>query len=79
MPQVIKAPQIVTERITERINTVQGEITVNLNLTITINHDGSVQVGAKPSTSTVEEVPDSTYIVPEFDSNELLSDFGAGR
>ncbi len=73
MVKVYKS-QIVTE-------TSQGEITINLNLTVTINQDGSLNVGVnaapKKETYDVPEIPDSKFIVPEFEStSELLPDFG---
>ncbi len=72
MVKVYKS-QIVTE-------TVQGEITINLNLTITLNQDGSLNIGVeqpKKKTYDVPEIPDSKFIVPEFeDSSDILPDLG---
>lgn len=52
--------------------TVQGEITVNLNLTITLNQDGTLSVA---ETKKIE--PDKVkYIIPDFQETELLSNFG---
>jgi hypothetical protein len=72
MVQVIKTERIVT-------NTVQGEVTINLNLTITVNHDGTVQVGTSAKQEKIDTIPDSIYTIPEFDSTEILNDFGASN
>lgn len=73
MVQIIKS-NVTTE-------TVQGEITINLNLTITINQDGSVAVGVaqekKKLLTETPEIPDTRFIIPDFEgSSELLPDFG---
>ena len=73
MVQLFRPSRIVTERITTK--TVQGEITVNLNLTITINQEGTVQVTASP---TVELPKEDKFVIPEFSQEEILSDFGQG-
>lgn len=71
MVQVIKTERVVT-------NTVQGEVTINLNLTITVNHDGTVQVGTSAKQEKmIDSIPDSIFAIPEFDSTEILNDFGA--
>ncbi len=69
--------KVIHHRVTTQ--TVQGEITVNLNLTITLNQDGSLNVGVDQAKKTfdVPEIPDSKFIVPEFaDSSEILPDLG---
>jgi hypothetical protein len=76
MVQVIKS-----QIITERVQTVQGEITVNLNLTITLNQDGSLSIGATPHSpialKKIDPVESTQFIIPDFDSpTELLSNFG---
>ena len=78
MVQVIQS-----QIITERIQTVQGEITVNLNLTITLNQDGSLGINVNPqqaATKQIEipEIEDTKFIIPDFfdGPTELLSDFG---
>ena len=77
MVQVIK-PQIITER----IQTTHGEITVNLNLRITLNQDGSFGVETTPQqTAKKQQIEDDVksqeFLIPDFSSpTELLSDFG---
>ncbi len=72
MVKVYKS-QIVTE-------TSQGEITINLNLTISFNQDGSLNIGVEtPKKAAYEkpEIPDSKFIVPEFEeTSELPPSFG---
>jgi hypothetical protein len=82
MPKVITPPQVIHQHITTK--TSQGEVTINLNLTITINADGTFQVGANASEHAPvvkpkveeKEVPDSIFTIPEFESTETLLDFG---
>lgn len=81
MPKVIQPAQVVHQHITTQ--TSQGEVTINLNLTITINADGTFQIGANasehvPIKPKVEEkdVPDSIFAIPEFETTETLLDFG---
>ncbi len=72
MPHVIQQPTVIHQHL--KTQTVAGEVTINLNLTITINQDGTVQIAAAPKDE--QQVPDSLYVIPEFDSNEMLSNFG---
>jgi hypothetical protein len=78
MPRV-QGPSVVHHHIAT--NTVSGEVTINLNLTITINDNGAVQVSAtteQPHAKPVEEkkIPDTVYAIPEFEATELLHGFG---
>lgn len=50
---------------------VAGEITINLNLTISIDSEGNVRVEKKQE----EESPDYEAQIPEFESVNLI-DFG---
>jgi hypothetical protein len=74
MPQILKPTQIIRET---HFNTTtsQGEVTVNINLTLTVQMDhGELKI--TPSIKKVDEIPD--YIIPEWDEikpNELI-DFG---
>lgn len=52
--------------------TTQGEITVNLNLTITLNSDGTLGVSAK---SEKPEADKTQFTIPEFEATESLIDF----
>jgi hypothetical protein len=71
MVQVIKPLQVIRERFTTQ--TVQGEVTVNLNLTIKIEQDGTVRINSSESTA---EVSQSLFQIPEFEQEDLLSNFG---
>ncbi len=85
MVQVIKPTQVIEKLTTQ---TVQGEVTINLNLTITLKQDGTVALmtEAAPTqqknTAPEDEIPDTVFQIPDFESAEVLSDFGkdtAGR
>jgi hypothetical protein len=69
--KVLTQPQIVTQ-------TANGEITINLNITLTLNQDGfSVSADAKPVKKDVDiEIPDSLFAIPEFQSEKPLEGFG---
>lgn len=65
--------------ITEKIQTNGGEITVNLNLNITLSDDGKVQIKQIPTQKQeLEEefVPKTNFIMPDFGTNTILSNFG---
>jgi len=76
MPHVVAKPQIIHHHLQSQ--TVAGEITINLNLTITINQDGTVQIatGAPATPVAIKDVPDSVYAIPEFDATDVLANFG---
>jgi len=62
-------------------NTVAGEVTINLNLTITINQDGTVQVASAPEVpkqaqTQEKQIPDMVHTIPEFEQTDLLTNFG---
>lgn len=68
--KVLSSPQITTQ-------TANGEITINLNLTITINQDGFLVAAETIKSKKSEiEVPDSVFAIPEFQSEKMLDDFG---
>lgn len=57
-----------------------GQLTINLNLTIKIEADGSLSVSSSPAVKAVEKrdeiKPGKTeYLLPDFGDNELI-DFG---
>lgn len=71
--KVITHPQIVTQ-------TKEGEININLNITLTINQDGvlvTTEADSKKTTKLPEkEIPDSLFAIPDFQSEKVLDDFG---
>lgn len=69
--KVITSPQITTQ-------TQNGEITINLNITLTLNQDGfSVNTEAKQVKKDIDvEIPDSLFAIPEFQSEKVLDGFG---
>lgn len=69
MVQVIKSTHVTTE-------TIQGEVTINLNLTITVNQDGSVGV-ATSAKKPEEKEEKMRFEMPDFDSGEML--YGLGK
>lgn len=77
MPSVIAPSKIIHHHL--QTNTVAGEVTINLNLTITINQDGTVQVASTPESSkgnSEKHIPDMVHAIPEFEPTDLLSNFG---
>ncbi len=72
MPQHIMPSKIIHQHLTT--NTVGGEVTINLNLTITINQDGTMALATTAMPQSQEkEIPN---IVPEFETTDLLTNFG---
>lgn len=67
MPQLLKPTTVVREITTQ---TVQGEVTVNLNLVLTIHVDQDGTVGVK-----AENVPDFRETLPDWGEDEIL-EFG---
>jgi hypothetical protein len=69
--KVLTPPQIVTQ-------TANGEITINLNITLTLNQDGfSVSAETKQVKKDINiEIPDSLFAIPEFQPEKMLDDFG---
>lgn len=75
MPQIVTQPKVIHQHLTTQ--TSQGEVTINLNLTITINTDGTVSVGAQAQERPpIKDIPDSIYTIPNFDTEEILNNFG---
>lgn len=74
MVQIIK-PSVIHERFTTQ--TIQGEVTVNLNLTIKIEQDGSVRINSGESTAEVSHSPEvNNFEIPDFEQENLLINFG---
>lgn len=70
MPHVITSPQTFQQRLT--VQTVQGEITINLNLNISITKDGNIQI----SSNEQEQKEKLEFTIPEFETTEILDNFG---
>ena len=78
MVQLIKPLQVIRERFTTQ--TTQGEVTVNLNLTIRIEQDGTVRVNSGGSTAEVSHSPESNpFEIPDFEQESILHNFGKDR
>jgi hypothetical protein len=70
-----------TKQIVEKIHTTNGEMTVNLNLTITLQQDGQIQIETQKSEKkeTIPVVDNSSktvFEIPDFDTNDELINFG---
>jgi len=62
------APHIIERHFTTQ--TVQGEVTINLNLTIKIDQDGKIGIFQD------EETKKHNFELPDLESNSTLIDFG---
>ncbi len=66
-----------------KVKTSDGELTINLNLSITLNQGESVNVSPivskdfKPNVKVPEIEEDTKFIIPDFSSTNILNDFGA--
>ena len=60
----------------EVVKTKEGEITVNLNISLSISLDqsGSIKIEAK-----TEKVEENLKIIPEFEPNDTLLNFGDNK
>lgn len=70
MPQLVKPTTVVREITTQ---TMQGEITVNLNLVLTIHVDQDGLVDVKATAE--EKIPDFRETLPDWGEGEML-EFG---
>ena len=74
MVQVVN-PSTIIERLT--IEKVPGELTINLNLNITVRQDGTVQVvpAVKGVKEHVQDDP-TLFAIPDFTQEAVLPNFG---
>jgi hypothetical protein len=72
MPNVLRPSTVIRQITTE---TVQGEVTVNLNLTLTLHIDQSGDVSMNVSTTKPAETPDYVPQIPDWDDGDLI-EFG---
>jgi hypothetical protein len=83
MPQVIKPTSVVKEQ-HFTTKTVDGEVTINLNLTLSIvvDQQGQISVSAapeviQPKKEVIKKEPEFVFQIPEVEvSSQELIDFG---